>query len=213
MTQLALRAARLKKLVDSKADADKINKALAALKKTRTSMIKSMDREIDQNLFAAMNQMFYEDVPRAQHPSIFASEVFQRFGTGGTESTFKDYAKYLYNKSALLNDDAFNRLATAGNIDRLLEDPAIVYAMNVNDNWKKNYADNITDYRYERFELDRAYQGGLLEKNKGKLMYPDANSTMRLTYGNVKAYQPKDGVSFSHYTTAAGLLEKYKPGE
>lgn len=213
LTQLALRASGLKKLIDSKADADKINKALIGLKKTRESMIKSMDLELDQNLFAAMNQMFYEDVPRAQHPSIFATDVFQRFGTGGNENTFKNYAKYLYGKTALLNDEAFNRLATASNIDRLLEDPAIVYAMNVNDNWKNNYADIITDYRYERFELDRAYQGGLLEKNRGKLMYPDANSTMRLTYGNVKAYKPKDGVSFSHYTTADGLLEKYKPGD
>jgi hypothetical protein len=213
LTQLALRVSGLKKLIDSKADIDKINKALTALKKTRASLIESMDKELDQNLFAAMNQMFYEDVPRAQHPSIFSSEVFNRFGTGGTEKTFKDYTSYLYQKTALLNDEAFDRMATPENIDKLLEDPAIVYAMNVNDNWKKNYADIITDYRYERFELDRAYLGGMLEKNQGKLMYPDANSTMRLSYGNVKAYKPKDGVSFSHYTTAAGLMEKYKPGD
>jgi len=112
-----------------------------------------------------------------------------------------------------LNDEAFDRLATPENIDKLLEDPAVVYAMNVNDNWKDNYADIITDYRYERFELDRAYLGGLLEKNQNKQMYPDANSTMRLSYGNVKSYKPKDGVSFSYYTTADGLMEKYKPGD
>lgn len=212
-TQLALRAARLKKLVTDKADTEKINKALAGLKKSRASIIKSMDRDLDQNLFAAMNQLFYEDVPRAQHPSIFSSEVFQRFGGGNTEATFKDYATYLYNKSALLNDEAFNRLATPSNLDLLLQDPAIVYANNISANWKDNYSSIITDFRHERFELDRAYQGGLLEKNKGQLMSPDANSTMRISYGNVKAYKPKDGVSFSHYTTAAGLLEKYKPGD
>ena len=213
LAQLALRTASLKKLVDDKADTEKINKALAGLKRTRAAVIKSMDLEMDQNLFAAMNQMFYEDVPRAQHPSIFASEVFNRFGTGGTEKTFKDYASYLYGKTALLNDAAFDRLATPGNLDKLLQDPAVVYASNVSNNWKDNYADIITEYRHERFELDRAYQGGLLEKNKGKLMYPDANSTMRLSYGNVKAYKPKDGVSFAHYTTADGLMEKYKPGD
>lgn len=213
LTQLALRAASLKKMVDSKADADKINKALAGLKSTRSRVLKSMDLELDQNLFAAMNQMFYEDVPRAQHPSVFSSEVFSRFGTGGNENTFKNYAADVYSKTALLNDEAFDRLATATNIDNLMEDPAIAYAMNVSNNWKDNYADIVTDYRYERFELDRAYQGGLLEKNQGKLMYPDANSTMRLSYGTVNAYKPKDGVSFAHYTTADGLMEKYKPGD
>ncbi len=213
LTQLALRTSGLKKLIESKADAGKITKALESLKKTRASLIESMDLELDQNLFAAMNQMFYEDVPRAQHPSIFSSEVFKRFSTGGTEKTFKDYANYIYTKTALLDDEAFDKLATPEKFNELLEDPVVTYAMNVNDNWRKNYIENIRDYRYERFELDRAYQGGLLEKNQGKLMYPDANSTMRLSYGTVKSYQPKDGVSFSHYTTADGLMEKYKPGD
>jgi hypothetical protein len=62
-------------------------------------------------------------------------------------------------------------------------------------------------------DLNRSYQGALLEKNAGKQMYPDANSTMRLTFGKVKAYNPKDAVSFKYYTTADGLLEKYKAGD
>jgi hypothetical protein len=52
-----------------------------------------------------------------------------------------------------------------------------------------------------------------MKKNEGKLMYPDANSTQRITYGQVKAYQPKDAVAFNYYTTAEGLLEKYKAGD
>ena len=62
-------------------------------------------------------------------------------------------------------------------------------------------------------DLNKAYQEALLEKNKGKLMYPDANSTMRVTYGKVSSYSPKDAIFYNYYTLADGLLQKYKPGD
>lgn len=214
LTQLALRAASLEKLLKAEErDNEKIKKAIESLKRARTSIMNSMDTELEQNLFAAMNQMFYNDVPRAQHPSVFRSEMFTRFGSPNNAETFEKFATYMFETSVLTNDEAFERVATVENINQLMNDPMVEYASNVSNNWKNNYADIVKDYRYERFELDRAYQGGLLEKNKNKLMYPDANSTMRVTYGQVKAYAPKDAVSFSHYTTAEGLLEKYVPGD
>jgi hypothetical protein len=53
----------------------------------------------------------------------------------------------------------------------------------------------------------------LEQKNKNKLMYPDANSTMRLTYGKVSSYAPKDAIFYNYYTLAEGLLQKYKAGD
>ena len=55
------------------------------------------------------------------------------------------------------------------------------------------------------------FTAGLLEWEKGKPSYPDANFTMRLTYGTVLPYSPKDGISYWYYTTAAGLLQKEDP--
>ena len=55
------------------------------------------------------------------------------------------------------------------------------------------------------------FTAGLLEWEKGKASYPDANFTMRLTYGNVLPYSPKDGISYWYYTTAAGLIQKEDP--
>ena len=60
-------------------------------------------------------------------------------------------------------------------------------------------------------EGSRKYAAGLLEWKKGEPSYPDANSTMRLTYGNVKSYSPKDGVIYKHYTTLDGVMEKEDP--
>ena len=57
----------------------------------------------------------------------------------------------------------------------------------------------------------KAFTAGLLEWNAGKPSYPDANFTMRLTYGNVKSYSAKDGMNFWHYTTANGIIEKEDP--
>ena len=55
------------------------------------------------------------------------------------------------------------------------------------------------------------FTAGLLEWEKGKASYPDANFTMRLTYGNVLPYSPKDGIDYWYYTTAAGLIQKEDP--
>ena len=57
----------------------------------------------------------------------------------------------------------------------------------------------------------KAFTAGQLEWKKGEPSYPDANSTMRLTYGNVKSYSPKDGVIYKHYTTLKGVMEKEDP--
>ena len=57
----------------------------------------------------------------------------------------------------------------------------------------------------------KKYIAGQLEMNSGKAIYPDANSTMRLTYGTVKAYEPKDGVIYKYYTTLKGVMEKEDP--
>jgi hypothetical protein len=54
---------------------------------------------------------------------------------------------------------------------------------------------------------------GILEMNPGKTMYPDANFTMRLSYGNVKSYKPRDAVFYDYVCTMNGVLEKYKPGD
>lgn len=57
----------------------------------------------------------------------------------------------------------------------------------------------------------KAYIAGQLEMNKGAAMYPDANSTMRLTYGQVLNYSPKDAVLYEHVTTLKGVMEKEDP--
>ena len=60
-------------------------------------------------------------------------------------------------------------------------------------------------------EGSKAYTAGLLEWQKGKATYPDANSTMRLTYGSVLPYSPKDALTYNYYSTIKGVMEKEDP--
>ena len=77
----------------------------------------------------------------------------------------------------------------------------------------KTYYLFINSQKYDR-DLSKArelYTAGLLEWKRGKPSYPDANFTMRLTYGTVKGYSPKDAVVYRHYTTLDGVMEKEDP--
>lgn len=213
VSQLAMGMLRVKSMVDKGVGNEVLGKTLERMRSRRKSMVAEMDLGMDKKLFSAMNQMFYKDVPKEHHPDVFSSEIFTRFGSDNWDQTFDKYTNYIYSKTALLDAEVFDSLCTVENIKTLLEDPAITYVASFDDNYSKNYADKLTNYRYERFDLDRAYQGALLKKNKGQLMSPDANSTMRVSYGSVKAYKPQDAVSYNHYTTADGLLEKFKPGD
>ena len=69
----------------------------------------------------------------------------------------------------------------------------------------------IAKYKADLSQARQAYTAGLLEWKKGEPSYPDANFTMRLTYGTVKGYSPKDGVLYQHYTTLKGVMEKEDP--
>ena len=73
------------------------------------------------------------------------------------------------------------------------------------------YGDPVATANYEN--ATKRYAAALMEWQKGIAMYPDANSTMRLTYGHVLPYSPKDGLVYTHFTTAKGLLEKENPND
>ena len=95
----------------------------------------------------------------------------------------------------------------------VLEDPAVKVGMSIFDECIKlqNMNMNAFGTAYEKARSN--YTAGLLEWKKGQPSYPDANFTMRLTYGTVKGYSPKDAVIYRHYTTLDGVMEKEDPDQ
>ena len=124
-------------------------------------------------------------------------------------ANLEDYVKDLFDNSAFTSYEKL--LATPA--DALMKDPAILcysqIMMPLMARYQKQALLDQNAYNKSR----KNFAAALLEWQKGKAMYPDANSTMRLTYGKVLPYSPKDGLKYLHYTPAKGLLEKENPND
>ena len=125
---------------------------------------------------------------------------------------FQKYVDDLFANSVFASEEKL-RKGTAGKTTMdLSNDPAIVLYNAVVTKVQEFYP---TVYGSSDLlaEGSKEFTAGLMEWKKGEPSYPDANSTMRLTYGNVKSYSPKDGVTYWHYTTLGGVMEKENPDD
>jgi hypothetical protein len=91
-------------------------------------------------------------------------------------------------------------------------DPLFLVASDVLKHYQKTTIPQMTYYEIQINELQKEYVKGLRETLKNKKFYPDANSTLRVAFGKVSDYSPKDGIHNMHYTTIDGIVEKNKTG-
>jgi len=117
------------------------------------------------------------------------------------------YVKCLFDNS-LLTDYAKLENAT---VEQLQADPAAGLYNGIMEKLMNHYNARyaIDDKAYNAARKN--FAAALMEWQKGQAMYPDANSTMRLTYGHVLPYSPKDGLKYLHFTTLKGVMEKEDP--
>ncbi len=120
----------------------------------------------------------------------------------------REYIENMFRTSAFVSPERLEAARSAG-ID-LSNDPAVL----LKDKVKEAATNLLNAYTKEAQELNncsKKYAAALLEWQKDKPSYPDANFTCRLTYGTVKGYEPKDGVIYKYYTTLKGVIEKEDP--
>ena len=159
--------------------------------------------------------MFYNDVDKSQHPIGFYEGLKTAYGSLNDESTFKAWAHDVFAKTMMLDDAKWKAFTDNPTAAALQEDPAFAYATAFTKNYTGKYASLSTDFRNKNDELGRAYLKGIMEMNPAAVnkMYPDANFSMRVSYGNVKSYNPRDAVHYDYVCTGKGILEKYVPGD
>lgn len=214
VARLAVRTKKLSDLLnDKKRDTEAINKEIADLKKARAAAMKSFVPAVEQEMLARTAEMFYKDVPQSQLPDFYKKFIFKQFANNNEGKAFNDFANYVFLNSFLTDEVKFDNFCGAPTKEKLDADPAIQYALSFAQNFEDNYKAKYEQFANERAKLAKKYVKGLMEQNDGKLMYPDANSTMRLTYGTVSGYNPQDAVSYDYYTIMDGLLAKYKPND
>ncbi|MBT8190124.1 MAG: S46 family peptidase [Bacteroidia bacterium] len=172
---------------------------------------KNYNPEIDKEVFAALTQMYVENV----HLD-FVPKGLKVVARDGKKDDFMDKANRFYSNTIFVNGDRFMKVLEmdpAEAVEIIKNDPAFTLGMN----WKKLYDEGVAlPYNEIKFSIDsiqRVYMAALMETFPDKRFYPDANSTMRVTYGQVQGYEPVDAVAYYPVTYLDGVMEKFKPGD
>lgn len=202
-------------LVKTNATKEDVKKALDAVVNARKSFLESHNAVSDQNILGSVLMMYYNDIPKDQHPIGFFETIKGAMGDLKDEATWKKYAANVFANTIILNEDKWNAFVSNPDAVTLQEDPAFIIASSFFKNWSVKFLPRFQEFNIKNNDLGRLYLKGIMEMNpaKSKKMYPDATFTMRVSYGNVKSYVPRDAVKYDFVTTSKGLLEKYKPGD
>jgi hypothetical protein len=204
--------AALVKAGTSQAD---IRKAADAAKAQRTNFLTGENKISDQHIVAAVTKMFYEDIVKDQQPVGFYGTLKNTYGPLDDEATYKKYAADIFSKTLIFDEAKWNAFVASPDANVLQADPAFAYASAFYTNYNSKYLPYFQQFNAKNAEYGRLYLKGIMEMDpvKAKMMYPDATFTMRVSYGNVKSYRPRDAVFYDYVTTSKGLLEKYKAGD
>ncbi len=202
-------------LVKTNATQADVKKAMDAANEQRKNFLEAENKISDQRIVATITRMFYEEVPKDQHPIGFFSGIKNAFGPLDDDATWQKYAAEMFSKTMLLDDAKWNAFAAKPDALVLQNDPAFAHASALYNNYSSKYLPKFQQFNSLNAEYGRLYLKGIMEMDpvKAKMMYPDATFTMRVSYGAVKSYRPRDAVHYDFVTTSKGLLEKYKPGD
>ncbi|HMT95873.1 MAG TPA: S46 family peptidase [Ferruginibacter sp.] len=202
-------------MVKTGATPEDIKKAVDAANARRTGWLDGEDKPSDEKILAAVTQMFYNEVDKSQHPAGFYEGLKNSYGALDDDATYKKWAKDVFANTIIFDSVKWNAFVANPDANVLQADPAFSFASAFVKNYTGKYAPLYSEFVSKNNELGQAYMKGIMEMNPAAAakMYPDANFSMRVSYGNVKSYSPRDAVKYDYVTTSRGILEKYIPGD
>lgn len=190
-------------------DTAKMNKEARQQNAALADYFKDYDQPTDQRMMASLMQMFDQNVADSLKP-VYFTDMRTRY-----KSDFSKMAAELF-KTSMLDDQLkleklFSRW-NAKSASTLKKDPGYKLAVELLTFYRAKVAVKVTALNAELTRLNRLYMAGQREMMPDKKFYPDANSTLRLAYGQVRGYDAADAVHYDFMTTLDGLMEKYIPG-
>ena len=192
-----------KEPVDEKALSDAVDQ----LKKSSKGFFKNYNASIDKDIFERLIQEYRKGTP--QDLAADLSMIDKKF-----KGDYHKYTEYVFGKSHfsdLAKTEKFLSTFSAKKLKSLTNDPAYQLMKTCS----AAYADKVSiPYKSLMNEIDllqRTYMKGQMEmaSDEKQKIYPDANLTLRLTYGKVEGYEPRDGIVYKYYSTLTGVIEKY----
>ena len=157
--------------------------------------------EVDKKIAKVMLTEYRRLIPHTSQPAYFA--IIDKKYKGDIERFLDD----IFAKSIFASRENYNKFLKRPTAKVLLNDPMVLFAQSV-ENERENLSNSLKSYDAAYNRAHRTYVKGLLEMEKDKKHWPDANFTLRLTYGQVKGYHPRDCVYYTHQTTLDGVMEK-----
>jgi len=203
-TEIVTLAARMMPLATALKAGDKagIDKAVADLQEPVADYFKDYSAPTDKKVFAALMGLYMQDVPKDQQPDVFQT-VQKQYG-----GSMQKYADYVFSNSFLTSEAKVKAFLAAPTLAKLEADPGYKTYQSVYSNYVQNIVPKLQGLQAGLGRANRQYVAALREKNSTKVYSPDANSTIRLSYGTVRPYKGRDAVAYDFKTTAQGILEK-----
>lgn len=211
MMYQALQVSKLANLSKEAKDMEKISAVAENIYKSLKAGFENdyaNHRLVDKEIFVRTMSIYYNDFAKNHYDWLV-----QDFSESKKQS-IEDYFASVYEASFLTSPKQVEKLLAdykSKNYKKIESDPAvmlcsrIITAFNEKDGAIINNANAATDSLY------RVYVAGIMQMDTIKEFYPDANLTLRVAYGNVKSYEPKDGVVYKPYSTIEGIMQKENP--
>ncbi len=168
------------------------------------SLYRDYNKDVDRELWAAMFEVYPEYIPEEDLPDIFG-HIAADYG-----NDFEAYAQSVYETSIFANEERLQAFLANPEAEKLANDPAFKAVRSVYDKYSEINSGR-GEYNAMLRRVERYFLRGLMEMKPEENFYPDANSTMRFTYGTVNGYEPRDAVYYDYFTTLSGVMEKKNP--
>lgn len=157
--------------------------------------------DVDKKIAKVMLKEYRSQVDPKAQPTYF--ELIDKKFKGDTDR----FVDYLFEKSIFGSEDNFNKFLSRPSVKALENDPMILFAKSVRAE-EANLKNALKEFEDGYAMAHRSYVKGLLAMYGDRANFPDANFTLRLTYGQVKGYSPRDCDYYGHQTTLDGVMEK-----
>jgi len=187
-----------------KPNAEKIKKNAEKIKAGIEVFYKDFNASTDKKILAAMFEMASKDMLLEQQPQILI-DMNKKF-----KGDFAKYAEMVFAKSFFTDKAKVLAFLENPQAKILEKDPAFVAYLSISKKFDVLFTPLKDTYR-QLSKGNRLFVAGIREMNPDKKYAPNANSTMRLTYGSVLDYKAADAINFKHFTTIEGIMEKEDP--
>ena len=191
-------------LNDSKDNPEAPKETAENFRESAKEHFKDYNAPTDKKVLAGLYQMYADNVPEDQYPEFY-KDIIKKY-----KGDFNKYADYIFEKSIFTSEEKVNAFLDKPNAKKLAKDPAYILSSDV----MGALMASMGQYRSAQSGLtkgERLFVAGLRKLNSDKVYYPDANSTMRLSYGSVLDYFPADAVHYDYVTHLSGVMEKEDP--